>query len=175
MAKVTITGTRELERRLRTLGPRVARRVVRRAVKEATDIFEGAIETGAAAARDTGKFQASAGSRIRSYKGQTVVGVAGFRVFGLAGKKGKYPSNIDHLVEFGHRVVVGGTAQRHAGKAGKSKSTGERGEGRVVATVEPNPIVRKAFDANLGRVQTVLNTAIARGIEREAARLGRNG
>jgi len=41
--------------------------------------------------------------------------------------------------------------------------------------VDPNPIVRKAFDANLGRVTTVLNTAIARGIEREAARLGRNG
>ena len=179
---VKITGVKELERRLRLLPTRVAKRVVRRAVVKATTIFEDAIHTNAAVAKDTGEFQASANKRIRSYGGEVVVGVAGFRVFTLTGRGNKtYPSNIDYLLEFGHRVVVGGTTERQSGRskksthAPKSKAKGRTGEGRVVGFVEPLSIVRKAYDARRSIALTTLTTGIATGIEKEAGKLGATG
>lgn len=179
---VKITGVKEMERNLRLLPVRVAKRVLRRAVVKATTIFEDAIQTNAAVAKDTGEFQASAGKRIRSYRGEVVVGVAGFRVFDLTGRGNKtYPSNIDYLLEFGHRVVVGGTAERQSGRskksthAPKSKSKGRTGEGRVVGKTEPLSIVRKAFDSRKSIVLTTLTREIAQGIEKEARKLGGAG
>lgn len=179
---VKITGVKELERNLRLLPERVAKRVVRRAVVEATSIFESAIHTNASAAVDTGEFKASAGKRVRSYRGEVVVGLAGFRVFDLTGRGNKtYPSNIDHLLEFGHRIVVGGTTERQSGRskksthAPKSKAKGRIGEGRVVGKTKPLGIVRKAYDARRSIALSTLTTGIATGIEKEAAKLGATG
>ncbi len=179
---VKITGVKELERRLRLLPERVARRVVRRSVVKATDIFRKAIHANASAAKDTGEFQASANKRIRTYRGETIVGVAGFKVFDLTGRGNKtYPSNIDYLLEFGHRIVVGGTTERLSGgskkstHAQKSKLKGRTGKGRVVGKVEPLGIVRKAYDARKSIALTTLTHGIAKGIEKEAAKLGGTG
>ncbi len=177
---VTITGVKEMERSLRLLPERVSKRVVRKAVIKATSIFEDTIRSKTSAVKDTGKFQASANKRIRTYAGGgVVVGIAGYRVFDLAKVGGKlYPSNLDSLLEFGHRVVVGGTVERlesgtHKSlKAAKSKVTGKRGEGRVVGETKAFHVVRGSFDSTRFRVAGALNSEIAKGIEKEATKLG---
>jgi HK97 gp10 family phage protein len=72
-------------------------------------------------------------------------------------RPGKYTRYAAYLVEYGHKLVVGG-------KAGKGGTT----EGQVPA----HPFFRPAFDGSEAEAMSVTEATILAEIENEAARLG---
>jgi hypothetical protein len=86
-------------------------------------------------------------------------------------------SNMPHgwLVEYGHRMVVGGTVARisgkQAGKAPKAKRQGMTGKGRVVGQVEPHPWISIAFERSSAQMMSVFETEVVSRGEAEAAKM----
>jgi len=75
------------------------------------------------------------------------------------------------LVEYGHRIVVGGTTARISGrdkgKTPKAANQANTGKGRVVGMVPPKPFLRPAFEANKAKVFSVYRRKLIAGIEKE--------
>ena len=123
----------------------------------------------------------SIGTVVRRYKtGGTYTAVVGPRKTGgknipatIDRRKGH--GNIGHLIESGHRIVVGGTTARtsgrQAGQAAASRRTGQRGGGRVVGFVPGRAFMRLAFQQQQGPAMTRVRAEMAKGLQREAAKL----
>ncbi|MEJ7636476.1 MAG: HK97-gp10 family putative phage morphogenesis protein [Singulisphaera sp.] len=101
MAKIVITGIAELDKKLRTLGPKVANKVVRQAMRKGDQAFKAAIEHNAPQGETgdlAGSVKVRAGKRSRT--GQSVeVGLdeatfegdrfyAGFQEYGTGDMEG---------------------------------------------------------------------------------------
>jgi len=162
---MTLEGVDKVNAVLRELGPRIERKVTRGAMSGAATPVVKAARANARTHKRSGGLAKSAGKRVKTYTKNGVVYVA----VGYLWKKGGYHG---HLVEFGHRMVVGGTIRRDSGRtAAKSKRTGKRGGGRVAGRVKGYPILRPAWDATRS---TCLATVVAQHqtrVEQEAAKL----
>jgi hypothetical protein len=73
------------------------------------------------------------------------------------------------LVEHGHRMVVGGTVARIAGRAPKADNRTLTGAGRVVGFVKPHPIALPAFEKCRAAMDEAFEAAVRDGVEENAA------
>ncbi len=195
-----LTGTPELERRLRLLEERLRLKIVRAALRKAAKPIIDAAKrnaktTDARMGERLGGLSDSMGSVVRNYQKKVicVVGSLHGKVYQRKGKK-ELPAKIAHLVEFGHRIVVGGTAAPiqpegyipgklvwntqlrtlvgnvpGSRRTARSKRTGKSGQGKTAGTVRGQPFLRPAWDSQRSAAQSTLEQEIAAGIEREAA------
>jgi HK97 gp10 family phage protein len=166
----TLTGDKELRAALNILPDRIYRKVVRQMTgKMATPIVSAAKRNLKAVQSEKARGVLAKGLRkkTKTYKADgSVVTIVG----------GKFPEAAHaHLVEFGHRMVVGGTVSRlkKQWSASRSSRTGKRGGGRVVGFVPAKPFMRPAYDATKGQAMAIAEQALRVGIEREAKKLAK--
>lgn len=92
-------------------------------------------------------------------------------LWGLVGPQ--YPAGASaHMVEFGHRIVVHGSAVREPGARGKRLSQpkskrGLTGLGQVVGRVGPRPFMHPAFERTKDDVMPLLTAALEAEVERQ--------
>jgi len=73
-----------------------------------------------------------------------------------------------HLVEFGHRLVRGGTIES-GGRVRKAKDPDRTGKGRVVGEVAPHPFIRPAAEAMGPQAERILIEHLRQLVEDFAA------
>lgn len=133
-----ITGLEALRQRL---VPGDFRAVLVQAIRSALQPVRSAI-AGVAPRGKTGKLASSITTRVGG-RG------AGIQAAIVAG------TGYGHLVEYGHRMVIGGRVQRQtlrsARGALKPQATSGRFAGRVVGQVAPHPFARPTFAAMAGQ------------------------
>jgi HK97 gp10 family phage protein len=144
-ARMTLTGDKQLEKALRSLGPRVAKKVLRGAVNAAaTPVLKTAR---AKVSEESGLLKKSLGKKVRLNKR---TGTASARVGarntiqGEHDGKPRVPWRYAHLVELGHVDENG----RH---------------------VPAHPFLRPAADENAEKAVGVMTDKLAAGIVKEAA------
>jgi len=140
---MTVQGAAELERKLLTLERKIARKVVRQALRKGAKIVQGATKIGAPV--KTGRMRKSI--MIRKPRGRDRPGTYSLAVlfdtarypglikYSRAGKRYFYPA----AVEYGHGDVAG------------------------------HPFVRPAFESREAEARSLILSDIAAGIERVAA------
>lgn len=142
----TLTGAKELEKALKTLGERTQRKVTRQAVNAAcTPILKAAranVEV------ESGLLKESLAKKIVTYpEAMTVVGIIGpdTQTKGEFDGEPRVPWRYAHLVENGH--------------------INPQGE-----FVPPHPFMRPAYDSSEAQALDVMKEKLGKGIEREAAK-----
>lgn len=192
---VALKGYPELMRTLHALPPRIGKRVLYNAARKAGPVATRAIKP--LVPVETGSLKRSFGQRVymhrRGFGAGVVIGPRrGFTRIAVRGRRGwrsarhgemfsspggaraikRTPANYAHLVEEGHRIVVGGTAFRlggkRAGKAARSLRTGMRGGGRVVGTVPGRGFMRRGWAAAQSAVYHAVVNALSEGIAKHA-------
>lgn len=173
---IKVTGLGQLDKNLRELGPKVYKRVMRKAVRAGAKPLVSA--TKSRAPNQTGTTKKSIGVVIRSYPAkETVIAVVGPKkettAVVIAGHKVKkhVPANIAHLVEGGHRIVKGGKLK----VSGKDRSKGINATGRVVGHVPPHPFLGPALETSKAAILNGLSDKMRQGITQEAAKLKKDG
>ena len=119
---ITIKGDKALSRQLSNLGNKGAKRVLRRATRSATAVLAKAVKS--EVPNDEGKLARAQGSKVfgRGLSMQGIVGADVDKLKAANGEDKNYPTNIDHLVNFGHVTPDGkfippnGYLQRGAAK-----------------------------------------------------------
>lgn len=141
MPKIVVTGIREIDRKLRQLGPKLANKIARQALRKGAKRFAGAAKAEAPVGQGPLRAGIKARAGKRSRKAISVNVVLGADQFPAAVARSRgflYPAGVE---------------------------LGEPGEGR-----EPDPFMERAFDGNENGVRTQLEKDIRDGIEREARR-----
>jgi HK97 gp10 family phage protein len=142
----TLTGAKELEKALKTLGERTQRKVTRQAVNAAcTPILKAAR---ANAPEESGLLKEAMAKKIVTYPEQmTIVGIIGpdTQTKGEFNGEPRWPAKYAHLVENGH--------------------INPQGE-----YVPPHPFLRPAYDSTEAQALGVMKEKMGKGIEREAAK-----
>ena len=94
---IRIVGVESISKKLQKLGNNVEQRVTRKAVKNASKIFEEALRANLAGHEVTGLLRASVGVRPRTYAGGNVVmRIVGYRKDGFEDHH-----RLGHLIEWG--------------------------------------------------------------------------
>lgn len=164
---------------LRALPKDVQKRILAPAVKAACQPIEVAAKRFARRSEDTGALRQSIATKVKAYPTGVVVGLVGPRrdyfvrgrkvtAFGaiLGRKELRRPANYAHLVEFGHRIAVGGRLKREDGRG--RAATGTEG-----GFVPARPFIRPAVITTRAAQQAAFDSAIAAGLARETRRLTR--
>lgn len=174
-----IEGLTELERNLASLGQRVHNRVQRQAVNAAMrPILK---EARARAPRDSGALAKSLIVKVRTYQGNVFAAFLGpeaNKVYWIhrRSRRGNYasirlhkhvPSNIAHLVEMGHRMVVGGKVARVGAMTNPSKH-----KGRVIGFVAARPFLVPSMESQIAAATQAYADKMAQGIAREVEKRG---
>jgi len=73
-----------------------------------------------------------------------------------------------HLVEYGHRIVVGGTLSPRKSKRGWKYS----GAGRVIGRTNDYPFMRPAIDENVDRVIGIFQEVVAEALAKAEEKAG---
>jgi hypothetical protein len=169
-----VTGMEELQRRLSLVDERVAKRVVPRALKKgAAPILAQAGHFARTPRTATGMrfggLAQSLGFVIRTYQQKTlcIMGPLRDRVFTRLGKK-EVPANIAHLVEFGHRIAVGGSLARSNRPEPRKRRKAAPRRGASGGFVQGQPFMRPAWDAGKSAAQTAIESELRTGIEEAA-------
>lgn len=143
-SKMQLIGGKELEKKFRTLGEKVQRKVLRGAVSSgATPVMKA---TKAKVAKETGTLELSIGKRVKAYKNGSVVGVVGprFSVISTFEGKRRRPAFYAHLAEKGHIAENG-------------------------AFVPGNHAIEKAASESESQAMNVISTKLAKGVVKEAS------
>ena len=118
------------------------------------------------APKEHGDYRKSIGKKRKTYKRNLTVWT------GVGPRRGKYHANLAHLLEYGYRVVTGGTTARIRGKrrgqVGNAKNSANTGKGRVVGFVGPRLHIKQAMRNNRQKVRGIYKTELRRGIMQEA-------
>ena len=142
---IHIKGADAFKRQIEALTKTGAKRVLRKATRAAVAVLAKAVK--AETPKDDGNLRRAQGSRV-SGKGFSMRGVVGADVDKLKADNAQdknYPTNIDHLVNFGHVTP----------------------DGRFVA---PNGYMQRGAAAGMPAAEAKYVTALGAGIEQEAAR-----
>jgi HK97 gp10 family phage protein len=142
----TLTGAKELERALKTLGERTQRKVVRQAVNAAATPMLKAARAGVEV--ESGLLKESLTKKVKTYtESGTIVAIIGpdTQTKGEFNGEPRWPAKYAHLVENGHLTPDG-------------------------TFVPPHPFLRPAYDSTEGQALDVMKTKLGKGIEREAAK-----
>jgi HK97 gp10 family phage protein len=177
---VKLEGAEELIEHLKTLGPKIERKVVRGAISKASTLYVRAARKNARRIlrqaekkgyrRKQGQhLYETIAKRIKTYVKNGVV-------FCASGPRAKLAPHA-HLLEFGHRIVVGGSVKRKQESVRKSKTAalqakGGRGQGRVVGEVRPYPFMVPAWDETRQTMLTKVMNEIGEGVVKEATKKG---
>ena len=116
---------------------------------------------------------------------------------------GRDPANYAHLIEYGHKIVIGGTTSRNGGGAAgvsrrgrlaawaqyKGRTSfqrkmrkwgvtfarfiGIRGAGKVVGVVKARPFMRPAYEATRAQVNAILKRELEAGVQKELEKRAR--
>lgn len=161
--QVKVTGTAELRAVFKVLPETLVKRVVRKAARTGINKFKSSIKQNAS--KHGSALSSRVTSKVVTYRSTNVV-------YAVTGPVAGDPHA--HLVEFGHRMVVGGTVPRIGVKAGKTpraRNPKNTGKGRVVGQVPPHPFVRPAEDANKASVLATVSQELVIGTKREIDRM----
>lgn len=151
---------RKVRKRLQTLGRRAYEKCLTRALGKAANVIARAQRASAREHADPkrteGKHLYQTITRVtRKYRKDLK------QVTPVGPRKGEAPH--EHLLEMGHRMVVGGTVQRIATMQAASPSKGgQRGKGRVVGFVRGIHWAENAFERSKNEAKSTLERQIAR-------------
>lgn len=145
---------KKLDKQLKRLGDRGYRKVVRKASAKAATPMVRAIRK-----RAKGSIKKGIAKKTKTYNNGTI-----FTIIGVSGPHG-------HLLEFGHRLVAGGTIARlRGGKTPKAADPSKTGQGHVVGHVRAHPFVRPAWDEGASKMQSKLTAELEAGIVKESSK-----
>lgn len=151
-----------LRQKLADIDRKLARKATRAGINEITKVVLADAKAGVP--KRSGQLRKAMGRRIKSYRGETVVGIVGPRK-GMAVSVGGVPvdaSKYGHLVEFGRGVVRAGSRRKGKGRADTGKGVLSSyytavapdvgmAFGPTVKAVGPRPFMRPAWDASKGK------------------------
>lgn len=139
-----LKGFDKLQRKLERLERRGAKSAMRKATRAGTTVLLKAVR--AATPKDEGLLRKMQASKV-SGRGLSMAGIVGADVDKLkaAESTGQRPSNIDHLVEYGHTAPDG-------------------------TFIPPSGYMRRAADSAMPAAEAAYRNKLAQEIEREAAR-----
>jgi len=168
MAKMKLTGVGETIKALDRLQQRVYKKTVSASLRKGAVIVARQARANARKIADPGRDEGkhlhqTISRRTKRYNaGQTVYIAVG----------PKWPGGAHgYLVEYGHRMVVGGTVERisgkQAGKTPKARNEDRTGKGRVVGQVPPHPWYRPAFDAVGGSALRAVQRDMLMGVMKD--------
>jgi len=168
MITAQLTGVKELHQRLIKLQRKTATKVARQATTAGARVLRKGVKP--VTPKDFGALKKSLTHRVKQYPSSGVfVGIigpqkgaqydAGYKTpWGMTVTRTAIPENYEHLVLFGHRIVIGGTLSRDQSKAGGGRKTTRRsaeqkrggsaartGAGRVVGMAKANDFLGRGF------------------------------
>jgi HK97 gp10 family phage protein len=160
--KFEITGAKEMEAALKQLGVAVANKLGMSAVEAGARVIAkeakrlAPVHTGRLVRqglrkgeeRAPGTFKKSIGF-VPDNKGKPA-GTRSVKIGAVTSKDGEAHGRLSHLLEFGHTIVRGG---------------------KVVGHAAPHPFLRPARDTKQAEAQKRMGENLAKGIEREVAKL----
>jgi HK97 gp10 family phage protein len=159
----SVTGLKELDRKLGELGDKQAKKIIRDALKAAGAVFEAAVRARApvrsGSTSGTALPPGALKNDIDSVLGTTDDG--GPALPAVIVRPGKYTRRAAEWVEYGHRQVHGGYSKVLA--SGK-----RRGPGREVGAVPAHPFVRPAYEAAREEAAAVCCNELVFGVEKAA-------
>jgi len=153
---------RQVEKHLKKLTDKDAQKVVKQAIRKGAAVIRKAMR-GEAPRDETGQLKKSI--KVRRFKAR--------RGRGIFAQIGSDPRvfNHAHLVEFGHRMVLGGTISS-GGRVRKADNPDRTGKGRVVGFVGPTPFARRTYAKVDGPVIEKARQEIIKKIESAAKKYG---
>lgn len=153
------------ERACRTIPEKLFNRHVGRSANKAMTVVSR--DAKKLAPKDSGDYRKSIGKKKKSYPRSKVVWI------GVGPIKGRNNAYLGHLIEYGHRMVTGGTVARLSGRRkGRADAAGKQtGTGRVVGFVPPHPHLRPAMQRNKGAVLTQFRRDLHSGILEESRKV----
>lgn len=155
-------------RRFKKLAKKLPQNVFRRHVGKSANKAMTPVSRAAKkfAPKEAGDYRKSIGKKKKTYKRTNVAWV------GVGPRKGKAHYALGHLIEYGHRIVVGGTTARisgkQAGRTGSARNEARTGKGRVVGFVPAHPHLKPAMRTNKTKVISLYRKGLMRGITEEA-------
>jgi len=154
---------RQVEKHLKQLSEKDAQKVVKQSVRRGAAVIRKAMR-GEAPRDKTGKLKKSV--KVRRFKYRKRDG-------SIIARIGSDPRIFPHahLVEFGHRVVLGGTISS-GGSVRPAKDTDNTGKGRVVGFAQPQPFARRTYAKVEGPVIEKARQEIIKKIESAAKKYG---
>jgi len=150
MMQLSVSGVKELDAMMRGLPSQVQHRILTAIHKKAAEPLVGAAQS--LAPFKKGLLKKSIGAVSGGSIQRT--GEIGLVTVGPR-RKGGYEGFHGHLIERGHKVVVGGSLP------GNKSKTGRDGKGRVVGFAPAIPFMEPAFKATKGIVVSRIQTEFA--------------
>lgn len=161
-AALKVDGAAELRRALKRVGVETGTQILGDALDKGAEVFLAAIVARAPVGK-TGNLK----NGFRKRKRTVTRGARGLLV--RAGVQQTKQGSHAMLVEFGHRIVVGGRATRVRKNRRGGRIIAGTG-GRVVGQVPAHPFIRPAFQAAAAQVDRMIETDLWRGLERRWGR-----
>jgi HK97 gp10 family phage protein len=138
------TGTAEIAARFEGLRRAVREEITRKAVRKASRVMANEMKMAAPVLDErTANSTALEPGALKSSIRVSVQRLSDFMVRALIGPKG-YASRVAHLVEYGHRLVKGGTSRVGA--------MGAVGSGKQIGDVPAHSFLRTSYEATAQRV-----------------------
>lgn len=180
MAEMTLTGDAEMQAALAELSQGIAKRMFSRAFERAGDVLASAMHD-----EINGLTSPPLGQKRRGRLHSA--GAIGFRVSKFRGGIAHIVGPVyaiaphGHLVEYGHRIVTGGTTkrvksingQKYIGKAPTSKR-GRTGKGAVRGSTVAIPFGARAFDRVKSQMWEIVQQEAEATLQREIARAAKS-
>jgi HK97 gp10 family phage protein len=160
----TVTGLKELDARLTAMGQDEAKRCIRKSLRAGAVIVQQAIQERAPVRADdqTGGNALPPGAlkndiQIHStHDGDNLAIAIGC---------GSHTAHVGRLIEYGHRIVTGGTSTL-------TKSGQYRGKGKEQGFVTAAPYIRSGYEASRAEAVDAMMTTLAKEIEASSAGKG---
>lgn len=170
-----ITGFTELHAVLQKLPDAMRTRILADGVREGARPVVRSIKAAAGRSKLTGALQKSIGAVVRKYpKNSNAVAIIGAeRAYfkggkwvkkGQSARGGDNPANYAHLVEYGHRIAVGGRLKRTNGRG--APATGKAG-----GFVPAKPFMRPGTAAATAAAGASVAVGIEKGLIKELRKL----
>lgn len=156
---ITTTGLNELIANLESAG-KEATPIVRKGLRAGAEVFQAAIVE---RAPERPNLPSGTALPVGALKTDIVIhrGVEDGNEAMIVGPD-KLTRHVADWVEYGHRLVRGGTSKETAKGSGKY-----RGRGKHVGDVHPWPFIRPAFEVSAGRAETACTEIIAKEVTKK--------
>jgi HK97 gp10 family phage protein len=162
---VSITGLKELDQRLKEMGQAEAKKCIRKALKAGAVVVQAAIQERAPVRPDLPSSTAlPVGALVNDIE---IHGAVEGDNLAITIGPGSHTAHAARLVEYGHRMVTGGTSR--LAKSGKYRGRGKEAasvNGVKGGQVPPHSFIRLAYEASRTEATDALVTTLATEIEK---------